>query len=318
MTTTAHTALSQRASKLSSLHKAMERKSSGSELQILKHLLKTMEITTAALSLPKAGSAPLYLGLSAATIGIYTGESETGIIGPGLAKVIHALTEGMSGTMMPGVSESGKQFLAMLCLTSYIFITCLASRTANQGVGQFPSSLEEADLKLARFFAFELSLKIVNSSSALKEAFAVFIEACGGDKTAQNVAASVFAHIGQLLIILAGSNAGRKSANHLIAEEEIYLKKGLHAAAEAVAKSEREGSINPAVAVAVNQLRIALDDHNETAFMDALNELLESLDTSLEVLINDLQQLHRIATMVIDVTGHSHDEDSFSGIINVI
>lgn len=318
MTTTANTTLSQRASKLSNLHKAMERKSSGSELQILKHLLKTMGITTAAFSLPKVGSAPLYLGLSAATIGIYTEESATGIIGPALAKVIKALTEGMSNTMMPGVSEGGRQFLAMLCLASYVFITCLASRTASQGVGQLPNSLEEADLKLARFFAFELSLKIVNSSSALKEAFAVFIEACGGDKTAQKVAASVFANIGQLLIILAGSNEGRKPANYLIAEEEVYLRQGIHAAAEAVAKSEREGSINPTVAVAVNQLRIALDDHNETAFMEALNELLESLDTSLEVLLNDLQQLHRISTMVIDVTGHGHDEDSFSGIINVI
>lgn len=318
MTTTANAALSQRASKLSSLHKAMERKSSGSDLQILKHLLKTMEITTAALSLPKVGSAPLYLGLSAATIGIYAEESATGIIGPALAKVIKALTESMSSTMMPGANEGGKQFLAMLCLVSYVFITCLASRTASQGVGQFPSSLEEADLKLARFFAFELSLKIVNSSSALKEAFAVFIEACGGDQAAKNIAASVFAQVGQLLIILAGANEGRKPANYLIAEEEVYLKQGIQAAAEAVAKSEREGNINPAAAVAVNQLRIALDNHNETAFVDALNELLESLNTSLEVLLSDLQQLHRVAAMVIDVTGHSHDEDSFSGIMNVI
>lgn len=318
MTITSSETLSQRSDRLSALHKSMERKSAGADLQILKPLLKAMESTTAALSLPNVGSAPLFLGLSAATIGIYSDESAAGIIGPGLAKVIQALSDGVLDTVIPNIGGGGKKFLTMLCLASYSFITCLASQTASHGVGQFPSTLEAADLKLARFFAFELSLKLINSSSALKEAFAVFIKACGGDKEAQRIGASIFAGVAQLLIILVGSKEMQKPANYLVAEERIYLKQGVLAAAEAVAKSESEGTINPTVAVAVNQLRIALENNNELAFMEALNDLLEDLNTSLDVVLNDLQQLQRVASMINHVTGHSHDQDSFTGIMNVI
>lgn len=317
MTTTVNTTLSQRTDKLSSLYKAMERKSYGNELQILKHLLKAMETTTAALSLPKAGSSPLFLGLSAATIGIYTSESATGIIGPSLAKVIQSLASGLSDATMPGVGVGGQNFLAMLCLASYTFITCLASQTVSQGVGQLPE-MEAADLKLTRFFAFELALKLVNSSSALNEAFKIFIESCGGDKTAQRIGAAILTQVGQLLIILAGSQEAKKPADHLISEESIYLRQGLNAAAEVVAKNESEGIINPALAVVVNQLRIAVDNNNEAEFIESINDLLESLGTSLEALLIDLQALQRVASMIVHVSGHSHDEDSFTGIMNVI
>ncbi|MBA3816318.1 MAG: hypothetical protein H0X29_07335 [Parachlamydiaceae bacterium] len=317
MTTTTNATLSQRADKLSNLHRTMKRKSIGSQLQILKHLLKAMEISTTAMSLKQKGSAPLFLGLSVATIGIFKSESALGIIGPALEKIIRALGEGMK-VIMPNVSMGGQQFLSMLCLASYTFIACLASQTASQGVGPLPKSLEGVDLKWARFFSFELCLKLMNSSSALKEAFTVFIDACGGDKIAQRVGASILAQIGQLLIILAGSRESNKPANYLVSDEGIYLKQGVRSAAEAVLKSESEGIVNSALAVAVNQLRIALDDNNETAFMEALNDLLESQDTSMEELLKDLQELQRTASMIVHVTGHSHDEDSFTGIMNVI
>lgn len=318
MTTTANNLFSERADKLSSLHKAMERKSSGDDLQILKHLLKAMGVATEALSLPKMGSAPLYIGLSAATIGIYSTESATGIIGPALAKILKAIDTVFSCAIMPEGGIGKQKFLMMLCLATYTSMTCLAAQASGQGVGRLPKNLEAADLKLARFFTFELALKLANSSLVLKEAFTVFIEACGGNKTAQRVGAAILAQIGQLFIILAGSKEAEKPANYLVADEGIYLRQGIQAAAEAVAKSESEGTVNTVVAVAINQLRIALDEHNETAFMEALNDLLESLDTSLEEVMIDLQEIQRFANMIINATSHSHNDESLTEIMNVI
>lgn len=314
------TNIQQEAKKIATLRTNVERRGTGNDFQIIKNLLKAMETVTAALSLPKFGSSPLFLGLSIATIGIHSSESETGIIGPSFTKVVNALSNGICATLIPEADLGRRQMLTMLTMTSYAFLTCLATQTAGQGVGRFSNEMEKADLNLARFFSFELVLKLMRSSAVLQEGFKIIIEACGGNKSAQQLGAPILAQIGHLLMILAGSDEGKKAPENLISEETKYLIQGIAAAQAALAKNEDEdfGEYGSATKVALQQLRIALEENNEEDFMRSLNSLLESLGTSLNALMNDIQQLRMLPNLIAQSTERAQDDESLTGIINVI
>lgn len=319
MTAIAKKTLIKQTNLAAALREHMDRKSRGGELQILKHMLKSMEISTAALSLPKLGSAPLFLGLSCAMTGIHSGDSAAGIVGPNLAGLIESLTQGVVTAVMPNAGLAERRLLNMVCTLAYSSLICLALNAAAKGIGRLPTNLEAADVKLVNFFTFELAMRLLNSTSALKDSFAVCLEACGASKKAQAIGATLLAQTGMVLAILAGSGkGGMNSAGYIVEEEKGYLKRGANAAMAAIAGLEGMGSINPALSIAISQLKIALNESSQEDVMQALNSLLEISGASLEGLMADIKLLNQVNSTLTWAVDHRHEEESLTGIINVI
>lgn len=287
----------------------MERRSSGDELQVLNQLLQAMQTVAAALSLPSGGSAPLFLGLSIASNGIFTADSSVGIIGPSIARLVQALSDGFVAELMPKADLERRRFLTLSILACYVLMACLASRTADQGLGQFSEELDAADLKSARVFAFELALLLINSSGAMEEAFKVIIAACGGEERAQKVGAPLLAQIGNLLMIFVGTQDSRRKPADIIGEQEKYVQRGATAAAEAMAQAgDHESPAVAAASVALNQLQIALDEKNYEGCIETLNALLENLGTSSEALYADIKQLRKTAQVIAEAIAQESEE----------
>lgn len=320
MNNTAKTTMSLQAKEIAILRESMERRSTGNDFQILKNWLKAMEVVTGALSLPHTGSAPLFLGLSIANIGIRSADSSgTGFIGPSFSKLIDKLLDGFFTSMMPEADRAKREFLTMVTTATYTFMITLAIQTSTQGVGKFSKEMETVDLKQTQFFAFELVVKLINSAAVPFEWFKLVIEACGGNKKAQEIGAPILAQIGNLLMIIAGSLEGKKPPYELISEEAKYLNKGIKAAIAAVTTQESGGHSEHAIvaSLAVQQLLLALERHDTENFMEALSGFLESLGTSQNALTADIQRLRLIPNLITYLSEHAHDEELLTGIVNM-
>lgn len=107
------------------------------EMQFLDSTIRAQSLFAAALSLPYAGTAPLYIGLSIATIGSRIDESETGFIGPNLSKAIESVTSGITSSM-PDINTAGSKFIHMMTTAGLAAAIALAGQTADSGLGPLP------------------------------------------------------------------------------------------------------------------------------------------------------------------------------------
>lgn len=319
MNNKAKTTVLQRAKEIAGMREGMERKGTGDDFQILKNLLNAMEMVTGSLSLPNGGTSPLFLGLSIASIGLRSSESDTGIVGPSLSLVIDRLIDGFASTLMPEADKAKRDFLTMTTTATYILMIALALQSTSRGIGKFSKEMSPIDLKQTQFFAYELVLKLINSTDTAQQWFKMVIEVAGGNKRAQEIGGPILGQIGNLLMIIAGTEEGKKPAYDLISEEAKFLNKGIHAAIAAAATKENSelSEQGTAASLAIHQLLLALEQHNQEDFMEALSALLESLGTTLNALITDIQRLRLIPNLMAYLTEHAHDEEALTGIINI-
>lgn len=311
------TIIRQQAKEIATIREGLDRRHTGNDFQILKNLLKAMETVSGSLSLKYAGTAPLFMGLSMASIGLKCSESETGIIGPSLDKLIDRLVTAITAALIPEANQAQRDFLIMATTATYILMTTIAIQTATQGLGKFSKEMEQIDLKLARFFSYELALKFINSTTAPVEWFTLIIEAAGGNKKAQEIGAPLLGQAGNLLMIIAGTEEGKRASYDVLSEERKYLNKGVHAAITALASISEINDQTKAASIAAQQLLMALEQQNNEHFIDALSTLLESQGTSLSSLIADIKRLRIIPHLITYLSEHTQDEEVLTGIINI-
>ena len=132
------TAAGKAANQLAAIKSQMDRVSLGSDLQVMRSSINALEIIATALSLPNTKSAPLFLAMSMAAIGLYTSDSIYGILGTNYQSLVDNVTNGVITGLMPNNSKAGKEMLALQVAISLPLFIGISALALNPGYGICP------------------------------------------------------------------------------------------------------------------------------------------------------------------------------------
>lgn len=244
------------AKRLESLNTQLNRTYLGDELQILKPMLAALTLVAAAATL-NPGTSPLLIGLSAANIGIEKGVEAGGALPPLLTQLRDKLSNGLS-PLLPNASVGSQQLLPLLLTTG------LLSTVA------FTQLFHPKDTKSA--LPLTLALHMAISSGIVSGVSSGIVQACGADTKTKTDASNMVACSAVLLMILAAAPDNRSTAVSLTASFHPYLSKLL----------DNFGSLTEpnALAVSVQQARIALQQHDYEGFVQTILDASNLLQAS--------------------------------------
>lgn len=303
------------AQQLVTLRSQLERISLGNDLQMLLATIKSMETVATALSLPTTATAPLFLASSLASIGLFASDGSKGMLGPSYQSVINNLSMGLITGLMPPSNKAGNELLSMIIALSLTTFSGLGAITYDSGLGLYPQR-DTQSLNAAHTFAFDIALQLIISSRFIETFYKEMIAVSGGNLEAQQLGSSVLAQIAYLVIILAGANQGHTNPALLIEGEANYINQGTIAAFEIEKKVESEKTA--AVAIAIQLSQLALESQDYQGFLDAFNNILESIGTSLDALENEIAQLNREAVEIAKVISMGNPDEQLTRIENII
>lgn len=125
------------ADRLEDTAKELQRTSDANQNLQMQSTLSALAIIGSSVSLPFAGSAPLFIGLSIATKGLDS--DNCGLVGHHVGQAISSSSDGFANSEMAGTNTAGKKMLNMMVSTGMAGALALASQAAN-GLGPLPGA----------------------------------------------------------------------------------------------------------------------------------------------------------------------------------
>lgn len=303
------------AQKWADLGAQLEKISLGPDLQLLLATIGTMEMVATALSLPNTSTAPLFIAASLASIGLFTSDSAMGSLGSNYRTLLDNLNLGLITGLMPLNNKAGNELLTLVIGLSLTTFAGLGAIAYNSGLGIYPKRDPQA-LDGAHLFAFEIALQLAVSSGFIETFYKEMIAVSGGSEKAQQLGGSTLAQLALLVIILAGSNASKTDPARLIEGEATYIHQGILSAAEIERAAESEKTAAAAIALQLSTL--ALESHDYAAFIEAFNNILESIGISQEALQKEIAELNSSAQAIVDLINLGNPDQQLTRIVTVI
>lgn len=316
-------AASKAAQQLATIGSQLERTNLGTDLQLLLPTIKSLEMVSSALSLQNTPTATLFIALYTATIGLFSTKSPLGILGQGFETLTANLNQGLIAGIMPPNNNAGNQLLSNLVISSFTVISGLTSLGVQSGLGLYPLR-DPKDVENARGFALEIAAQLAASSGILNTFYKEAIAVSGGNSQAQELGSTSLASLALLLVTLSATKESNK-ATRIIEDLFTSFTKGL-AAADEIERKDDEKQTNlkedndkrTALAIAIKLGNIALESKNYDAFLEATNNLFESLGTSQTTVKNDLNTLGTTTSTITGFTSRGDPNQQMTGIINII
>lgn len=269
------------------------------DLRILSPLLKTLTAITSAFSLG-IGSPSLFLGLMIAGVGFNSSESEAGIVGESLEKMVNTLI----GAIIPDGRVGDRTMLTLLTTTSLIALIAFAQVIGDVGIGRYPT-LDRAD---GERFSLDLLLHLGSNLGLIHDLFAHVATASGLTGNDHTIATESLATTAMLLIILGAAETDHHTAEELLTSLRPHLLSStetLEGFAEDI----------PELGLFLQQAKMALEEDNIAGFVEALGSALALIGISMDQLTEDLQELHGFATLMYGALTTGTDDLTNTGTI---
>lgn len=321
------------ASHLTKINESFEIANLGGSLQILLSTMHAMTAVASSLSLFTTGAGSLFLGLTIASIGIKTDDSQTGILGNSLGHVFETLSNGLISSLIPNATAAGSRLLEMSLTTGFTALIGLAALVITPGIGVFPGK-DLITVKSSRFFAFELALLLLNSSGVLRGLITPFLQASGANDKSINTANHILSQLANLLLISAGTRDGRQNPAYLCESISKYLEKGISASHDAINATginqeilgeeildQNEGASKQkidATNVALQQAQIALNEKNYEGFIDSFVNMLEDLGTTSEDFFKDIDTINKQTRSIFNTSFKDSDSEQTTTVVHFI
>lgn len=271
----------------------------GKDLQILDPMLQAMAAVAQALSLSPA-SPSLFLGLKMATLGLFSSDSKTGIVGAEMEMIIKAITGGLGAAILNKLDPAKLRMLLMLLLGSTAGAAVLASLLAEFGIGRFPAQ-NEGEQKAGQVFGFTLILKLFSSTGIIKTLYQAFAQACGADGKSQEALAGIMEPISLLLMALSGVKGKPENALPILESIEEHLIKQFDNVEQILSNALAEGTLKKeniqALSIALLQSTLSLKKGQWEGFLSACAIVLEEIHSSPDLLMEDLDEVREAAKL---------------------
>lgn len=303
------------ADQLATIASRLERISLGSDLQMMIATVKSLEMIATSLSLPNIQTAPLFLALSLASIGLYSSESPIGLLGPNYASLINQLSQGLISGLMPNHNKAGKELFTLTIIASLTAFISLASLAVNTGLGPYPVK-DSKTLEDTHFFAFEAAIHLAVSSGFIETFYKEMIDAAGGDLTAQNLGSATLAQVAHFLMILSGSLTGNRTPQGLIESQADHLLKGIFTAEEIEKKAENDQTV--VAGIALKLFTLSLEAHDYEGFLDAYHNLIENIGVSQDALKAEITTINTAGEAIAGLSTTENLDTHLTGIMHII
>lgn len=267
----------------------------GKDLQILSPMMEAMAAVASALSLTPA-SPTLFLGLKLATLGLYSSDSQSGLLGNELAALIKALQSGQGAALLQKVGPAKLQMLLMSLLGTISGANTLAALLAEFGIGRFPAR-NEGDQIAGRRFGLQLMLSLLASSGVMKQIYAIITEVCGGDAKAQEILSTNMELVSLLLMSLTATKGGPESSIRLLESLKPHLEKKLEISKAFIEPLLEMGQAK-GVDIAITEASLALERGEMKGLLGAMRAALELINSSPELLKEDLDAFKEFAILL--------------------
>jgi hypothetical protein len=300
---------------LGTLRSQLEKISLGNDLQMLLSTITTLETVATALSLPNTATASLFIAASTASLGLFAPDIASGILGPSYQTLLNNVNTGLIGSLIPANNKAGNEFLSLIIALSLSTFAGLGTIAYNSGLGLYPKNDPQA-LDAAHAFAFDIGLQLAVSSGFIESFYDEIIKVAGGSADAQRIGSSALAQLAHLIIILSGSAESNTNPAQLIEGEATYINQGILSASEVEKGAESEKTA-PA-AIAIQLATQALESQDYEGFLDAVNNMLESIGTSLDALKADTSQLNSNVGDIANVISMGNPNEQITSIVSTI
>jgi hypothetical protein len=287
---------------LSSLAAQLEAVNLGSDLQLIGPTVKALDHAVAALTLPYAGSAPLYLSLAMANPGETAGTQ--------LNALLTLIGNGVADSTL-GQTPAGKNFFHSLLTSTALAWVGMTGEIYKQSAASYPS-LEGADLAHAASFGSELFLTTAASSGMMEQVYGEAVAVSGGNAHAQQLGASALAAFAYSLASQGNHTAGNSLSTASLSDLTPTLSRGA-AAAEQLTEESKNGS---AAGAAFSQMQLALEEKDEEGFAHTSSTLLEESGTPAATLKNELSTFQEKVHYLIGSLGSTGQD--LTGIVNIV
>lgn len=272
------------------------------DLQILSPLLITLTAITSAFTLG-VGSPSLFLGLMIAGIGLNSSESEAGVVGESLEKIVNTLID----ALIPDGGIGDRTFLTMLTTISLISLIAFGQVIGDVGIGSY-SNVEGDD---GERFSLDLLLHMGVNLSLIHDLFAHITTASGLTGENHTIGTESLAVTAMLLTILGAAETNNHTAEELL----ISLRPQLMSSLETL---EGLAGENQELALFLQQAGMALEEENITGFVETLNSALALIGISGDQLTEDLQEVHNFASLMYGaLTTGTEDPTNTGTIVNI-
>lgn len=265
----------------------------GSDLSIIRHTWDIMTTVAAAKSL-EAGPSSLMLGLAFATSGIYSSNSQSGIIGPALENIINQLSGGLVSAFVPDATQGGKVLLREIITAALIGCIGASSIIAQTGLGS--SGAVELDSAAAKALSFDLVMRLVNSTGVLNTFFENIAGSIGAKGESANMLANTLSVAFMTMMLVYGGNIQGETGS-LIHSLNEALQTNISSISEVISQN-MDADQTSSVDVALQQAKLALEDQDPSAFLGAITNLFEQMGISSTQLNQDLAQITKTTSLI--------------------
>jgi hypothetical protein len=289
------------ADKISQLNKEYNSRLVSNEMQILRPYLQSMENLALLRTIHKE-SQPFALALTLSSIGILKSDSELGIIGPSLEKVMIALSEGINA-LQPDLPVGNKKILKDGSLIVIAGIMTLAAIGSNEGTTHSLYD-EEAQSEINRF-SLELLFEMGLYSNIPEHLFQTLAEVAHYTKANEIASGLTLA-----ALLLSIGTLGKKNGP----KTEILIENSKPKIIECLNKIE---SIIPNTAsevlstllISLKQIRFSIESNDNSKLMDTITKLPEICGVKFGQLEEDIQEICKQTKIILGLLGQRIDED---------
>lgn len=293
------------ADKIVQLNKEYNSRLKSPDLQLLRPYIQMMESLSVLNTIDKKAQ-PFALSLVISSIGIFKSDSELGMVGPALEKVIDKLVSAINATQTNQNIGNQKLFKdgTLLILGG---IMALASISANEGMAH--ALYDEESQKEINTFGLELLIHIGIYSHAIDYIFETLAEVCAYKRVEEIT--TLLTLVSLLLAIWAVSREKGLQLESLIQslrpKISDYLLKVEKATTELLAKGQIDFDKARGLTVILKQANFAMEGQDPKKLIEAIQAALNICEVEPDALSRDIQdicsQIKTISSLLKDDEG---------------
>lgn len=280
----------------------------GDSLTFIKSQFEAVTLLATALAVRDTSVPLLYIGLKIATTPSQNPDNPS-LPGNALTAIFTKLVQGL-GPLSPGMDASHQDLLAVLTTAGMGTFIGLANQLADPGYGQFPSN-DPAYLAEAREFSFDSALFIMRGLGVVEGFFAAALEGAGVASPAAEKLNQILTGTAYLLMIFSGGQSLSEPAlERVLSSHSDQILKSFEPLEEYLNNLEYDASHDTvqALAIAVQQARMALKDGDISGFYDALVDLTELSGTTTDQVTRDMEETNKATGNLFYASTHRDDQ----------
>lgn len=294
-------------------------KDNGGNLQALKPLLNALSTVATALTATNANPS-IAIGSYIGSIGQYSSENGTGIIGKGLEASLSGTNQDFASLFLPDGTSGDKATFSGLLTMGTLLMQGLSAHVNNIS---YSEDTLERDPKVSQF-TYQIGMTLLSNTTALEQFSTYIASASGISEANQPVAAKALSAHFLLGLAYAGAKGSPSEFENLVTLIANPLADRFQALEDAVNNSVSQGSLSGQKAEGTNvflsQARIALQNEDYNGFASALESLYELNGTSGDEIKRDYKYLgESLNTFDKAVSGSfSNDTNTLTGIQRMV